>query len=190
MDFLLVFLIVLIFFVLIKPFRYLLSFFMSKEVITAKKLAALVGLALLCLVLIAGIDLLTIEPHVVSGNGNPALLLIIPFFMVLTIYLTALFFFFKDVMNGRVKLLVSLILPLIILYSLSRIWSDSSELISMLGGGPDEPESRIYRFPWLNQYTNTIFFNIYLMVFLSGITVWGSAIFSARRSAADEEESL
>ena len=34
-------------------------------------------------------------------------------------------------------------------------------LIIALGGTPSDPESRIYRFGWFNQYTNSLFFNVY-----------------------------
>jgi hypothetical protein len=182
MDFSIVLLIVICFFLLIVPFRYILKVFTNKEISSTYKVANLTGLAVLSLLMVIGIDVLTIDPQTISGNGNLALLLIIPFIMVLTIFLTALFLFFKEVINRRWKLLLSVILPLIIIFSLARIWQDSSELISLLGGGPENPDSRIYRFPWLNQYTNTIFFNVYLIVFLSGLTMWGSAVFTSKKS--------
>jgi hypothetical protein len=182
MDFSSVLLIVICFFLLIVPFRYILKVFTNKEISSTYKVANLTGLAVLSLLMVIGIDVLTIDPQTISGNGNLALLLIIPFIMVLTIFLTALFLFFKEVINRRWKLLLSVILPLIIIFSLARIWQDSSELISLLGGGPENPDSRIYRFPWLNQYTNTIFFNVYLIVFLSGLTMWGSAVFTSKKS--------
>ncbi|MCM3665474.1 hypothetical protein M3204_13740 [Mesobacillus subterraneus] len=182
MDFSIVLLIVMCFFLLIVPFRYILKVFTNKEISCAYKVANLTGLAVLSLLIVIGIDVLTIDPQTISGNGNLALLLIIPFIMVLTLYLTAFFLFFKEVINRRWKLLLSIILPLIIIFSLARIWQDSSELISLLGGGPKNPDSRIYRFPWLNQYTNTIFFNVYLIVLLSGLTMWGSAVFTSKKS--------
>jgi hypothetical protein len=182
MDFSIVLLIVICFFLLIVPFRYILKVFTNKEISSTYKVANLTGLAVLSLLMVIGIDVLTIDPQTISGNGNLALLLIIPFIMMLTIFLTALFLFFKEVINRRWKLLLSVILPLIIIFSLARIWQDSSELISLLGGGPENPDSRIYRFPWLNQYTNTIFFNVYLIVFLSGLTMWGSAVFTSKKS--------
>jgi hypothetical protein len=84
--------------------------------------ANLTGLAVLSLLMVIGIVVLTIDPQTISGNGNLALLLIIPFIMMLTIFLTALFLFFKEVINRRWKLLLSVILPLIIIFSLARIW--------------------------------------------------------------------
>ncbi|WP_246147067.1 hypothetical protein [Bacillus massilioanorexius] len=41
------------------------------------------------------------------------------------------------------------------------IVSYTSELIIALGGTPSNPDSRIYRFGWFNQYTNSIYFNVY-----------------------------
>jgi uncharacterized membrane protein len=182
MDFSIVLLIVICFFLLIVPFHHLVKVFTNKEISNTYKLANLTGLAVLCLLMVAGIEALTIDPQTISGNGNLALLLIIPFLMVLTIFLTALFLFFKEVINEKWKLLFSIILPFVIIFSLARIWQDGSELISLLGGGPVDPDSKIYRFPWLNQYTNTIFFNVYLIVFLSGLAMWGSAVFTSKKS--------
>lgn len=182
MDFSIIILVVICFFILIVPYRFILTVFTNKEISNAYKRVFLTGLAVLCLLMVAGIEVLTIDPQTISGNGNLALLLIIPFVMVLTIFLTALFLFFKEVINEKWKLLFSIILPFVIIFSLARIWQDGSELISLLGGGPDDPDSRIYRFPWLNQYTNTIFFNVYLIVFLSGLAMWGSAVFRSKKS--------
>lgn len=150
-----------------------------KSLSKAYKLAYLVVLALLCILLIKGIEGLTIDPRNTSGNGNLAVVVIIPFLIILTIYLIALFIFVKEIMNGKWKLMLSMGLPLIIMFSLARMWQDSLELVSLLGGGPDVPESRIYRFPWLNQYTNTMFINMYLLVFLSALAIWGGAVLAS-----------
>jgi uncharacterized membrane protein len=47
----------------------------------------------------------------------------------------------------------------------------TKNLIRDLGGFPGNESSRIYRYFWLNQYTNTIFINIYTL----GIVVAGDA---------------
>lgn len=157
-----------------------------KSLSKAFKLAYMVVLAFLCILLIAGIEAMTIDPRRTSGNGNLAVVVIIPFLILLPIYLIALFIFVKEVMNGKRKLVLSIILPLIIIFSLARMWQDSLELISLLGGGPLVPESRIYRFPWLNQYTNTMFFNIYLLVFLSALAIWGGAVLSSYKGTKSQ----
>lgn len=179
MDITIVLLIGLCFLLLISPYRYILTLFINRDKPMAYKIAHIIGLAVISILFIAGIESLTIEPHVTSGNGNLALLLIIPFLMVLTIYLTALFLFVKEFLNPRWKTVVIIVLMAVIALSLARIWQNSSELISLLGGSPDEPGSRIFRFPWLNQYTNTLFFNGYLFIFLSGLTILGSTVFTS-----------
>ncbi|HAQ06550.1 MAG TPA: hypothetical protein DCR24_03120 [Bacillus bacterium] len=179
MDITIVLLIGLCFLLLISPYRYILTLFINRDKSMAYKIALLIGLAVISILFIAGIESLTIEPHVTSGNGNLALLLIIPFLMVLTIYLMALFLFAKEFLNPRWKPLVIGLVMAVITLSIARIWQNSSELISLLGGTPDEPESRIFRFPWLNQYTNTLFFNGYLLLFLTGLTILGSTVFTS-----------
>jgi hypothetical protein len=157
-----------------------------KNLLKAYKLASLAGLALLCALLIAGIEVMTVDPSRTSGNGNLAIVVIFPLLVILTIYLMALFIFVKESMNGKWKLLLSMILPLIILFSLAQMWQDGLELISLLGGGPSVPESRIYRFPWLNQYTNTMFFNMYLLVILSAMAIWGGAVLSSNKKTKSQ----
>lgn len=39
----------------------------------------------------------------------------------------------------------------------------ANELVRVLGGAPTEENSRIYRFGWFNQYTNTAFTLIFTL---------------------------
>jgi hypothetical protein len=44
------------------------------------------------------------------------------------------------------------------------------DLIKQLGGPPSNVNSRIYRFSWINQYTNTFYVNVYTyIIFISSI---------------------
>lgn len=38
------------------------------------------------------------------------------------------------------------------------------QLVFALGGDPTVPDSRIYRFGWFNQYTNSLYFNMYTFI--------------------------
>lgn len=43
----------------------------------------------------------------------------------------------------------------------------------LLGGTSEIADSRIYRYPWLNQYTNTIFVNFYTLgIMMAGVTLF------------------
>lgn len=74
MDFSIIILVAICFFILIVPYRFILTVFTKKEISNAYKRVFLTGLAVLCLLMVAGIEVLTIDPQTNSGNGNLALL--------------------------------------------------------------------------------------------------------------------
>jgi ABC-type maltose transport system permease subunit len=114
----------------------------------------------------------------VSGNGNPGLLFIIPVIplyiaMLVYVYRISQKYFFSQ-NNPR------LYLGIFIALALACIFGEYQQIQShlrALGGGPSTPDSVIYHFPWLNQYTNTMFFNLYtyilgiLFVLLASLTI-------------------
>lgn len=105
----------------------------------------------------------TIKPHVISGNGNLGILVILVFSPV---FLASYILTFKRVREKTIHnrkinagiLLFSLLLCAILIAAISNYTHD---LIAALGGDPGNRESRIYRFGWFNQYTNSLFFNVY-----------------------------
>lgn len=107
----------------------------------------------------------TIEPHRISGNGNLGIVVI---FLFSPVFITSYILTFKRVrerlvavnnrkINTRI-LLLSLVLSVLLI---AAIINYTNELIIALGGGPEIPDSRIYRFGWFNQYTNSLYFNVY-----------------------------
>ncbi|WP_019241781.1 hypothetical protein [Bacillus sp. AP8] len=107
----------------------------------------------------------TIKPDVISGNGNLGMLIIL---LLSPLFITSYFLTYKlskeisyNTMN-RIKriffLSISFICCVLLIFP---IVSYTSELIIALGGTPSNPDSRIYRFGWFNQYTNSIYFNVY-----------------------------
>ncbi|WP_100401858.1 hypothetical protein [Bacillus sp. FJAT-42315] len=118
----------------------------------------------------------TMSPNVISGNGNVAILLI-P--LLSPIFILSIILTYKKVREifGSVKnkkftfifLMISAIFSVLLIYLIIHYTND---LISALGGTPDNPQSKIYRFGWWNQYTNSLFFNVYtylLIHLLSGM---------------------
>lgn len=62
----------------------------------------------------------------------------------------------------------------ILIFSLMALM-EITDLKTQLGGFADDPGSVIYRFGWLNQYTNTVFYNIYVLfvgMFISSFVSW------------------
>lgn len=117
---------------------------------------------LLCLVAILMVKEFSFSSESFSGNGNPVIL-IFPF-VLLTFGLFGyeLFLKLKDAAFKRTTWRNFVVCSFIVLFAASVLEiSYFNELIQKLGGPPTNEESRIYRFPWLNQYTNTIFVNFY-----------------------------
>lgn len=129
-----------------------------------------------------------VNPHTISGNGNLALVVIIPLLpLLITFYL--LIGIISHKIFTRLKttiLLLYLSVCAVILWIGTALEIEYvQELLKQLGGRPEVPESRIYRFPWLNQYTNTIYFNAFtfsLSLVLSSLVGALLAAFSKERS--------
>lgn len=107
----------------------------------------------------------TVQPDVTSGNGNLAILVIVPF---LPIFIASYFFTYKmakdlsyNIKKQKIRVFLlsfSLLCSVLLAF---LVVNYTSELITALGGSPSYPDSRIYRFGWFNQYTNSLFFNVY-----------------------------
>ncbi|MDQ0350210.1 putative membrane protein [Alkalibacillus filiformis] len=120
------------------------------------------------------VNIMTVSPDVISGNGNLGLLVGILF---LPVWVMGLYWSYQVAINlsqnqHKVYLFV-LIVVLLISGSLLVIplINNANELIDRLGGPPSEPGSVIYRFGWLNQYTNSMFFNLYTFLIIHILTV-------------------
>ncbi|MFC5467373.1 hypothetical protein ACFPPD_01500 [Cohnella suwonensis] len=139
--------------------------------------AEAIGLAIAVAVsgaLFAGVGLFTLEyrgtGHGISGNGNPGLLFVIPAvpaYAFLMVYACRISYRIR--LHWRASILAISGLTLLILACAYGEYEKSHSLLRRLGGGPGDPDSVIYRFGWLNQYTNTLFFNVY--TYLAGLSL-------------------
>lgn len=107
----------------------------------------------------------TIPPGIVSGNGNLGILVIFglsPFFIASYFVIAKIT---KRILAGRssrkLTVLILILCSVICLFLLFAITDYTNELTTALGGSPANENSQIYRFGWLNQYTNSLFFNVY-----------------------------
>ncbi|WP_264739496.1 hypothetical protein [Cytobacillus firmus] len=128
--------------------------------------------------------LFTEEPHVISGNGNLGILII---FLFTPVFISSWIFTYKlakakFVKNNKMTIGIFLFALAGCVLLMIAIYDYTNELIIALGGTPDNPESRIYRFGWFNQYTNSLYFNIYTF-FLTHIITVILGILSAMRKA-------
>lgn len=120
-------------------------------------------------------NIFTIKPDVISGNGNLGLLIIMLFS---PIFLASYFLTFKvvkekstNVKNRKISAWILLLSLICCVFLMAAILDYANELVIALGGTPDDPESRIYRFGWFNQYTNSIYFNVYTFLMTQMIVV-------------------
>lgn len=129
---------------------------------------------LLCLTAIVMVKEFTFGPEVFTGNGNPVILLF-PF-VILTFSLFG-FEWYVRLREGQFqpKTWRNLLIGSLILLILSIILEIFfvKDIVKQLGGTPTNADSRIYRFPWLNQYTNTLFVNVYtFLIYFSTLTLF------------------
>ncbi|GEN45542.1 hypothetical protein [Alkalibacillus haloalkaliphilus] len=120
------------------------------------------------------VNVMTVSPDVISGNGNLGLLVSILF---LPVWVMGLYWSYRVARNRsqnqqKVYLFI-LIVVLLICGSLLAfpLINNAHELINHLGGTPTDPDSVIYRFGWLNQYTNSMFFNLYTFLIIHILAV-------------------
>ncbi|MBG9450993.1 hypothetical protein ABE67_17150 [Cytobacillus firmus] len=124
----------------------------------------------------------TVKPHVISGNGNLGILVILLFTPV---FISSWIYTFKLVKEKIVidsKMTIGILLfafagCVLLIFAINHY---TNELIMALGGTPDNPASRIYRFGWFNQYTNSLYFNVNTF-FLSHIITVILGILSAMK---------
>lgn len=161
------------FLLLISPFRYIINYFSNEENEGSNKFVLLFTLLLLCLSGLWVIETLTISPGQLSGKENLAMYAIIPLLMILAMYVTALFLFSKQLFQYIPKWRIPLTLVFlgVAIYSLMKLGIRSNELFMALGGTPDDKGSIIFQYPWLNAYTNTLFFNVYSFIFITATTL-------------------
>ena len=110
-------------------------------------------------------NIFTIRPDVTPGNGNLGILVIIG---LMPIFILSYFLTYKlsrevsiTFNNRKMKVVILSLLVLFCALLLFLIVNYNDELVIALGGTPSNPDSRIYRFGWFNQYTNSLFFNAY-----------------------------
>lgn len=109
------------------------------------------------------IDLGTAKPGQSAGNGNP---LIIIEFLSIPIYLLSFIYTYKLIKELRISRMISSVSIVISIVAIAALgvmhYHYIRDTIIALGGGPEEPESWIYRFGWFNQYTNTFYYHPYV----------------------------
>ncbi|WP_366346494.1 hypothetical protein [Paenibacillus amylolyticus] len=118
----------------------------------------------------------------VSGNGNLGLLVLAPSlltFLILCIWTTNLskWWLYDQRQRWGGKIYACVPFAALLLCVLSVAWElhTINDLRLQLNGFTNDPDSAVYRFGWLNQYTNTLFYNVPILLFglsFSILTGW------------------
>ena len=135
---------------------------------------------LLCLIAILMVKEFSYSPESFSGSGNPAILLYPFVLLTFSLFGYELFLKLKEAGFKKAGWRNVIVCSLLIFFASCALEYDYyNELIQKLGGSPTNEQSRIYHFPWLNQYTNPIFVNFYtfliyasLLTFLTSLYCW------------------
>ncbi|MGA9227659.1 MAG: hypothetical protein WB217_15045 [Mesobacillus sp.] len=122
----------------------------------------------------------TIKPNVISGNGNLGLLIIMLFSPIFLASYFLTFQFVKEKSNNaenrKMNAWILLLSLIFCVFLMAAIVNYANELVIALGGTPANPDSRIYRFGWFNQYTNSIYFNVYTFLMTHIIVVMAAVL--------------
>lgn len=133
----------------------------------------LLALNVLC---IFAVDISTIKYKLgkgTSGNGNPGIVVLILSLILLTIFLIHLVLKSIESLRKLPPTITSIVIPALSLVTLVLMIFGELHTISALeqnlNGFTNDKDSVVFRFGWINQYTNTLFYNGYILMF--GISI-------------------
>lgn len=115
-----------------------------------------------------------IHPENFSGSGNlgaVGIALVLPFLLLSLLTTFRYFLVLSRNTIGQINKLITVISCFILIGIFIHFSLDyKNGVIDLLGGPISDPESEIYGFPVLNQYTNHIFFNFYTFALVHTIS--------------------
>ncbi|MGP4109101.1 hypothetical protein [Virgibacillus sp. L01] len=120
-------------------------------------------------------NVFTIDPDVVSGNGNPALLIIIPLVPVFIIFNLFLGIHVYTLLRTKFKSYVFMALS--IFFIIIFTWGEI-ELAEDFYTQINVADQSFF----LNQYTNTVYFNLFTFLIVIFTSIFISAICSLKKS--------
>lgn len=134
---------------------------------------AMVWWLFLSIVFIYLVNLFTFKPYVISGNGNLGLLFVVPALAFFSLFVRSLWGYLVALkLKSNIWIKIGWVAFAILLLLSILEYKLAIDLVNHLGGSPKIESSKIYRYPWLNQYTNTMFINFYTL----GIMATGTTI--------------
>ncbi len=149
-----------------------------------KRISITIALLAASVLLFYFIALLTAAPSQISGNGNPGL---IPIILAIPVYLAFQWVYYALLLqwfqgaDGRFTSSMLLSVSAIMIWAVIGEIEYIQALLEQLGDW-DHPDSKLYRYPLLNQYTNTMFFNGYTFIGGMLLTTLSAVIYSYIRT--------
>lgn len=127
-----------------------------------------------------------------GGNlGAFGIALVIPF-ILLSLFTSFRYFFVtsRNAQNAilRLGLILLGVLFVSVMFSYAIDYKDS--VYAALGGTTSDPQSQIYGYPVLNEYTNQIFVNLYTFAFVHGLTALIAAIVGMIKGPEQEQSNI
>jgi hypothetical protein len=149
---------------------------------------ALVWWLVLSIVFIYLVDLFTFKPNIISGNGNLGLLFVVLALAFFIMFVKSLWRYLGALeLKVNTWLKIGLVAFAIFLLLSFLEYKLAVDLVNDLGGSPNIASSKIYRYPWLNQYTNTMFINLYTLgIMTCGIIILRILVKSNLKSNSED----
>lgn len=129
----------------------------------------LLALNIIC---IFAVDITTIKYRLgngTSGNGNPGIVVLILSLILLAIFLVNLVLKSVESLRKLPQVVTTIVIPAIAMLTLVLMIFGELNTISALeqnlNGFTNDQDSVVFRFGWINQYTNTLFYNGYILIF-------------------------
>ncbi|MFK0522800.1 hypothetical protein ACINKY_11405 [Paenibacillus illinoisensis] len=115
----------------------------------------------------------------ISGNGNPGVLILFPSLLTLlilciwTVSLSKWWLYDRrQLWGGKVHIMLPMAAALLCVLSVFLQLHMIEDLRMQLGGFTNDPNSVVYRFGWLNQYTNTLYYNVPILLFGLSLSIF------------------
>lgn len=125
---------------------------------------------------IFAVDITTIKYRVgkgTSGNGNPGIVVLILSLILFAIFLVNLVLKAIEFLRELPQAITGIVIPSLAIVTLGvTIFGELNKISALkqnLNGFTNDQDSVVFHFGWINQYTNTLFYNGYILLF--GISV-------------------
>lgn len=151
-----------------------------------------IGISLFGVLLIEHFFTMKVE-DIPAANGNLGALglaLVAPF-ILLSLFITFRYFLTVS-RQSKDPLMRSIYLGFGIVFTMTLIYfalDYKNDIFAELGGTTKDPDSIVYGFPWLNEYTNRVYINFYTFAFIHSLVAIIGAVYGIFSKGPSEPSS-